>query len=446
MKLYNKRLTQTQTLALGFLLIIVAGAVLLMLPISSKDGHWTGFLDSLFTSTSACCVTGLVVADTFTKWSVIGQLIILMEIQVGGLGFMIIGVGFAILLRQKIGIWMRGTLQESVNLDKIGGVVKLARLVIRGTAIIEGIGAIILAICFMKNFPWYRAIYYGVFHSVSAFCNAGFDLMGCYEPYGSLVPYNGNIVINIVIMLLIIVGGIGFFVWDDIYHNFYHFKKYRLQTKIVLMVTAVLIFGGALLFYIIEDDGVAYQGLTEGQKVMAAFFNSVTARTAGFNTTDTMLLKPASKILTIFLMFVGGSPGSTAGGIKTTTVFVVVLSVISTLRSTTMNIFKRRIDESVVKKSLVVMNLNLMLAVIAVMIIVMTQDISSLSVTFEAVSAVSTVGMSTGITRDLTCISKIVMIVLMYCGRVGSMTFALSLLGKKKKKDLKYPIEKVNVG
>lgn len=442
----EKRLTKTQALALGFFVIIMLGALLLMLPISSKDGQFTSFIDALFTSTSATCVTGLVVADTFSKWTLFGQLVILAEIQIGGLGFMTIGVGFAIVLNHRIGLWTRGTLQESVNIDKLGGIVKLVREVINGTILIEGVAAIILTICFLRDFPLGTAIYYGIFHSVSAFCNAGFDLMGCIEPYGSFVPYNGNYVICIVLMLLIIIGGIGFFVWDDLYKNQFHVKRYRLQTKMVLFMTAILIFGGALLFFLLEKDSRAYEGLTTGQKVLAAFFNSVTARTAGFNSTDTGLLRPASQLLTMILMFVGGSPGSTAGGIKTTTLAVIILAVISSLRRTNMNIFRRRIEDEIVRKATVVLSLNLFLVIIAVFVIVINQNLPSLAVAFEVISAVGTVGMSMGITRSLSVFSKFIIILLMYFGRVGSMTFALSFLAKKKPTNIKYPVEKVNVG
>lgn len=442
----TKRLTNAQTLALGFCLIILFGACLLSLPISSRDGQFTPFVDALFTSASATCVTGLVVVDTFTKWNLLGQIIILLEIQIGGLGFMTVGIGFAMMLRQKIGLWMRGTLQESVNMDKIGGVVRLTKKVIRGTIVIEGLGAVILAIRFMKDFPWYQAIYFGIFHSVSAFCNAGFDLMGGIEKYGSFVPYQTDIVINIVLMLLITIGGIGFLVWDDVYENKWHYRRYRLHTKIVLSTSAVLVFGGALLFYILEKDGLAYAGMSSKEKVLAAFFNSVTARTAGFNTTDTMLLKPGSKLLTMFLMFIGGSPGSTAGGIKTTTLFVLVLSVIATLRHKSMNAFKRRINDEVVRKATVVLSLNLVLVMVSMIVISANQSLPSMSLAFEIISAIATVGMSTGITRNLGVLAKIIIITLMYLGRVGSMTFALSFLGKNRPSKIKYLVENVNVG
>lgn len=442
----EKRLTKTQALALGYAVIILFGTLLLMLPISSKDGQYTNFLDALFTSTSATCVTGLVIADTFSKWTLFGQLVILAEIQIGGLGFMTIGVGIAIILNHRIGLWTRGTLQESVNIDKLGGIVNLVREVINGTLFIEGIAAIILTICFLKDFSFGKALYYGIFHSISAFCNAGFDLMGCMEPYGSFTVYNGNYVICIVLMVLIIIGGIGFYVWDDLYKNRLHVKRYRLQTKMVLIVTGVLILGGALLFFLLEKDSRAYEGLTTGQKVLAAFFNSVTARTAGFNTTDTALLRPPSQLLTIILMFIGGSPGSTAGGIKTTTIAVIILAVSSTLRRVNLNIFRRRIEDEIIRKATVVLSLNLSLIVIAVFVILINQNLPSLAVAFEVVSAVGTVGMSVGITRSLDAFSKLVIILLMYFGRVGSMTFALSFLARKKPTKIKYPVEKINVG
>lgn len=446
MRFFSKRLTHTQTLAVGFFLIIIMGSILLMLPISSKDGMWTSFSDTLFTSTSATCVTGLIIADTFTKWSFFGQLVILCMIQVGGLGFMIVGVGFAIIFHHKIGLWTRGTLQESVNIDRLGGIVRLTKRAIRSTLVIEGIGAVILALRFMKDLPIHRAVYFGIFHSISAFCNAGFDLMGCFEPYGSLIPYQKDIIVNVVIMALIVAGGIGFFVWNDIYENGLFFKRYTLQTKLVLSITTILIVGGAACFFLFERGNAAYSGLNTGEQIMAAFFNSITARTAGFNSTDTALLSSSSKLLTIVLMFIGGSPGSTAGGIKTTTCAVMLLSVMATLRGKSIHIFKRKIDDPVVKKATVVLSLNLTLIVIAIIVMNYVQQLPTLSSTFEVVSAMGTVGMSTGITRDLNQINRIIIILLMYFGRVGSMTFALSFLGKRKSTNIHFPVENVNVG
>ncbi len=325
-KVKNK-LSQAQFIAVGFLIIVMISTVLLMFPFASKEGTYTPFLDCLFTSVSATCVTGLVVVDTFTHWSLGGQIIILTLIQIGGLGFITIGVIFSMLLRQRIGLKFRGLMQESVNSLKISGIVKLTKKIIKGTLIIEGTGAFILGIRFSVYFKnAAKGFYYGLWHSVSAFCNAGFDLMGVEEQYASLTGFAGDFVVNVIIMALIIIGGIGFVVWDDISRNKLKFKKYSLHTKIVLVTTAFLIVVPAVIFYIVEYDNTM-AGMNVGERVLASAFSSVTARTAGFNTVDTGALTGASKMLTIMLMFIGGSPGSTAGGIKTTTIFVLLVNL-----------------------------------------------------------------------------------------------------------------------
>ena len=446
MKLFTKRLTQTQMIVLGYCIIIFLGAGLLMLPVSTKAGVYTPFTDALFTSTSAACVTGLVIADTFQYWSTFGQCVILCIIQIGGLGFMTIGVCFAILLRRKIGLWTRGTLQESVNIMQVGGIVRLAKKIIVGTAIFEGMGALILAVRFSREMSLGKAVYFGVFHSISAFCNAGFDLMGERGAYSSFTKYYNDPVVNLVIMSLIVIGGIGFFVWNDISVNKLKFRKYRLHTKIVLISTAILIFGGAaLLFFFEKNNTIA--GMPFGDQVLCSLFGSVTARTAGFNTVDTAALTDSSKLLTTILMFIGGSPGSTAGGIKTTTFVVLLIYVQANLRKEMhCNILGRRLDEDSIRKASAVLCINLFAVIMAVLVIVTVQPAEMTDVAFEVVSAIGTVGMSTGITRDMETVSKLVLIFLMYCGRIGSMTFALSLRGHKIEAPVKVPVEKIMIG
>ncbi len=445
MKLFTKHLTQTQMIVLGYFIIIFLGAGLLMLPISTKAGVSTPFVDALFTSTSASCVTGLVIADTFRYWSTFGQCVILCIIQIGGLGFMTIGVCFAILLRRKIGLWTRGTLQESVNIMQVGGIVRLAKKIIVGTAIFEGMGALILALRFSRDMSLGKAVYFGIFHSISAFCNAGFDLMGESGAYSSFTQYYNDPTVNLVIMSLIVIGGIGFFVWNDISVNKLKFRKYRLHTKIVLISTAVLIFGGAaLLFFFEKNNTIA--GMPFGDQVLCSLFGSVTARTAGFNTVDTAALTDSSKILTSILMFIGGSPGSTAGGIKTTTFVVLLVYVHANLRKEMhCNVMGRRLDEDSIRKASAVLCINLFSVIMAVLIIVTVQPAAVTDVAFEVVSAIGTVGMSTGITRDMETVSKLVLIFLMYCGRIGSMTFALSLRGHKTEAPVKVPAEKIMI-
>lgn len=440
------RLNQVQYIALGFFFIILAGSLILTLPIASQSGEWTPFLDSMFTATSATCVTGLVVYDTFTHWNVFGQLVILLLIQIGGLGFITVGVGFSMAFRRRIGLRQRDLLKESINAMEIGGIVKLSRKIFIGTALCEGVGALLLATRFIPEFGLVKGIYYSIFHAISAFCNAGFDLMGGQQPYASFTAYATDPVINITLMLLIIVGGLGFVVWSDVVSKRFRWKNYCLHTKMVISVTLLLIFGGALFLFLFEQGGTI-SGMSTGDQILASLFGSVTARTAGFNTVDTGALQPESKLLTIALMFIGGSPGSTAGGVKTTTIAVILIYVVSNLRGESgCNVFHRRIGDEVIKRASMVFCLNLFLGLTSVTLILATSNLRMSDVLFEVYSAISTVGMTTGITRDLNVVGRIVIIILMYCGRIGSMTFALSLVAKPEAKGLSLPEEKVTIG
>lgn len=445
-KKWRDSLSRMQIIALGFFLIIMTGTLLLMLPISSRTGTWTGFWDSLFTATSATCVTGLVMVDTYVHWNLFGQLVILTMIQIGGLGFMTVGVLFSLVIHRKIGLRERGVLSESVNAIQIGGIVHLVKKILMGTLIIEGTGAVLLSIRFCGELGFARGIYYGIFHSISAFCNAGFDLMGYQGEFSSLVNYSGDWLVNLTIMSLIIIGGIGFLVWDDLTQKKFHFRKYRVHTKIVLMTTFILVFGGALLFYLFESGNLA-KGMGPGETFLTCMFDSVTPRTAGFNTTDIAGLSDSSKLLSIILMFIGGSPGSTAGGIKTTTFVVFLLYVRANIKRTRgVNIFRRRIDEDAIKKASAVACTNLVLALSAALLICTVQGMDLRDVLLETFSAISTVGMSTGITRDFVTVSKAAVIVLMYCGRVGSLSMALSFTEKKKMSPVELPEEKILIG
>lgn len=440
------RLNQVQYIALGFFFIILAGSLILTLPIASQSGEWTPFLDSMFTATSATCVTGLVVYDTFTHWNVFGQLVILLLIQIGGLGFITVGVGFSMAFRRRIGLRQRDLLKESINAMEIGGIVKLSRKIFIGTALCEGTGAVLLATRFIPEFGLVKGIYYSIFHAISAFCNAGFDLMGGQQPYASFTAYATDPVINIALMLLIVVGGLGFVVWSDVVSKRFHWKNYCLHTKMVISVTLILIFGGALFLFLFEQGGTI-SGMSTGDQILTSLFGSVTARTAGFNTVDTGALQPESKLLTIALMFIGGSPGSTAGGVKTTTIAVILIYVVSNLRGESgCNVFHRRIGDEVIKRASMVFCLNLFLGLTSVTLILATSNLRMSDVLFEVYSAISTVGMTTGITRDLNVVGRIVIIILMYCGRIGSMTFALSLVAKPEAKGLSLPEEKITIG
>lgn len=451
MKLLNKiqdKITYVRIIAVGYMTVILAGTLLLLLPAATRAGEKTGVLTALFTATSATCVTGLVVVDTATHWTAFGQVVILLMIQIGGLGFMTLGVLLALILKRRISLRTRGILQESLNYMQLGGVVRLVKITFWGTFLFEGCGAVLLAARFIPVFGVIRGILYGIFHSVSAFCNAGFDLMGGYSgKYSSFVEFHEDVLINLVLMALIILGGIGFFVWSDLKKNGYHWKKYMLHTKITLFTTALLLLAGTILYFLFEKDNLL-AGMSGKDQFLAALFSSVTARTAGFNTIDTGGLTGASKLLTMLLMFIGGSPGSTAGGIKTVTALVLVAYVWSNLReSRGVNMFRRRLEDDVIRKASNVVVLSMLMAVTAVIFICFIQpQLPVEDVMFEVFSAIGTVGMSTGLTRELSTASRIVIILLMYCGRIGSMSFALSFTERKRVAPLQFPVEKIMIG
>lgn len=443
----KKKLSSIRIIAFGYMLFVLVGALLLTLPFASRSGQSAGFLNALFTATSSSCVTGLIVLDTATSWSFFGQAVIICLIQVGGLGFMTIATMFSIAFKRRIGLRARMTMVESINNDNIGSILSLTKTIVKGTAIIEGFGALILATRFVPEFGAAKGIWYSVFHSISAFCNAGFDLMGVYEPYCSLSKHADDVIVNITVMALITVGGLGFFVWDDIHKNRMNFKKYALHTKIVITVSAILTFGGALLFLIFERNHTN-AGLGFGQSVLNSFFDSVTARTAGFNTTDTASLSSAGRMLTVFLMFIGGSPGSTAGGMKTTTLAVIAISTFNGIRRRqSKGIFGRRLEDDAIHKASSVAFTNISLALAGIILICAFQPSMNVSdIIFEVSSAIGTVGMTTGITRDLVAASRIVIIFLMYCGRVGSVSFALALMEPRTAPPVKNPKEKITIG
>lgn len=436
----------TRLIASGFALIILMGALLLTLPVSNRSGQGN-FLNSLFTATSATCVTGLVVADTYQNWTTFGQVVILCLIQVGGLGFLTLGAFISVLLKKRIGLHQREQLHESVNTLEIAGVVRLVKKIVVGTLVIEFSGAVLLAFRFIPRFGMARGIYFSVFHAISAFCNGGFDLMGVNEEYSSLVAFEGDVVVNLVIVTLILVGGIGFIVWDDVIRNKWHFRKYLLHSKIVLATTLILTIVGTILFLFTENQA-SFAGMSPLEKLLGALFSSVTPRTAGFNTVDTAALSNTGKIITIVMMFIGGSPGSTAGGVKTTSIVVLLFYAgAMVLNREDINLFGRRLTEDVVKKANAVVIINFSLAIIAAVIIMILQPLLNFEdVIFEVLSAIGTVGMTTGVTRSMCAVSRIVLIVLMYCGRLGSLSFALIFAQKKTSASVRQPQEKIIVG
>lgn len=443
----KRKFSQIRIIALGYISIIVIGTLLLMLPFASQSGESVGFVPALFTAVSSSCVTGLIVLDTATSWTLFGQIVIISLIQVGGLGFMTIATMFSMLLKRKMGLREREIMVESINTGHIGGIKNLTGKIIAGTAIFEGIGALLLATRLIPRFGIGKGIWYSVFHSISAFCNAGFDLMGITEPYASLTGFSDDAVVILTLSALIIIGGIGFLVWDDVSKRKLKFRYYQLHTKIVICVSALLLIVPAVLFFIFERN-FTNEGLGFGHGLLNALFDSVTARTAGFNSTDTASLAPASKILTIFLMFIGGSPGSTAGGIKTTTLAVIAISTFNGItRRQSKGIFGRRLEKDAIHQASSVVFTNISLAIIGIIAILAIQPSFEISdVIFECISAIGTVGMTTGITRDLATASRLIVAFLMFCGRVGSVSFALALMEKKAAPPIKNPREKITIG
>jgi trk system potassium uptake protein TrkH len=439
------RANPIRMIALGFAAVILLGALLLTLPVANRDGASLAFLDALFTATSATCVTGLVVHDTYEQFSLPGQVVILSLIQIGGLGFMTVASLFLMMARKRIGLAERGLLTESVSAFQIGGIVRLVRRVILLTAIFEGAGAALLAIRFCPQMGVAMGVYNAVFHSVSAFCNAGFDLMGRIAPYASLIPYQSDALVNLTIMALIVLGGLGFVVYDDILEHRLHYSRYKLHTKIVLLSTAALIASGAILFYVMEKENTLV-GMGPVDALLASLFQSITPRTAGFNTVDMAALSEGGSVLTMLLMMIGASPGSTGGGIKTTTIMVILISTISYIRNEEdINVFGRRLEGSTLKRAYCSATIYILMSILGVFLILTTQGLPVKDVTFETLSAIGTVGLSTGITRELSALSRVIIILLMYSGRVGSLTLLMAFtMGKKPK--FRNPEEKIIIG
>ena len=444
-KLISK-LGYTRFIALSFIPVILLGTFLLCLPISSKTGEWTNFIDSLFTSVSATCVTGLIVFDTFTHWTVFGQIVILIMIQIGGLGLMTIITMISIFLRKKINMRERKMMMQSSGNTQIDGTLKLVKKIVGGTFIFEGIGAVLLAFRFCPQMGMLKGIYYSCFHAISAFCNAGFDLMGFRQPYSSLTYYTNDYYVNIIIMSLIVIGGIGFIVWNDILKNKFHFSKYLLHTKIVLVTTAILLVAGGLGFFIFEYNG-ELADKTVPQKIVNAMFMSVTTRTAGFNTIDLSNLSDSGTLLSLILMLIGGSPGSTAGGMKTTTFAVLLLSAITVFsRRNDVQCFKRRISDETVRSAGAVLFMYLVLFFTSGVIISRVEDLPLLTCLFETSSAIGTVGLSLGITSGLSAVSRVILMILMFFGRVGGLTLIYAALPSADSQNSRLPLEKISVG
>lgn len=438
----KKHMTSFQLIIMGFAGVILLGTVLLMLPFSSAEKVITSFHEALFTATSAVCVTGLVVKDTGSYWSLAGQTIILALIQIGGLGVVTVAASVSLLSGKKISLMQRSTMQNAISAPKVGGIVRLTRFILRGTFLIEAAGTVLLLPVFMGDYGK-KGIWMSVFHSISAFCNAGFDILGTDSSmFPSLTRYSGNILINLVIMLLIITGGIGFLTWDDIYTNKLNFKRYRMQSKIILMTTACLILFPTVFFYICDLTKLPME-----KRLLAAAFQSVTTRTAGFNTINISEMSEASKAVMILLMLIGGSPGSTAGGMKTTTFSVLILNAIATFRSQeNAGAFGRRLEYHVIKNAATIAMLYFALFFGGGIAISVYEGLPLLNCLYEAASAVGTVGLTLGITPELHVFSQVVLIILMYLGRVGGLTLIYAVFSGRNKGNAKLPLEKITVG
>ena len=436
------KLSSFQIILLGFAAVIFIGAFLLALPISSKSGEWTSFIDALFTSTSAVCVTGLVVFDTATYWTIFGQVVILILIQIGGMGVVMVAASVALLSGKKIGLFSRSTMKESISAPNVGGVVRLVGFVLKGIFIIELIGALIMLPNFCIDYGA-EGIWMAIFHSRSAFCNAGFDIMGAKSgSFSSLTTFSAQPIISITIMLLIIIGGIGFLVWDDVCKHKWRIKKYRTQSKVVLLVTGILIIFPAIYFFFFE-----FNSLPIGERILVSLFQAITPRTAGFNTTDITIMSGTGLILMIALMLIGGSPGSTAGGMKTTTIAILFSSTISIFRKKdNAELMKRRIDDSTVKNAVAIFLMYITLFVLSGMIISSIEGLPILTCLYETASAIGTVGLTLGITPSLSVVSKLILMVLMFLGRVGGLTLIYAAFGGNRKQVSKLPIDNITVG
>ena len=438
----KKHLSSFQLIILGFASVILLGAIILMLPVSSAEGVITPFNQTLFTSTSAVCVTGLAVLDTGSYWSVFGQVVILLLIQIGGLGVVTVAVSVFMLSGRKISLMQRSTMQNAISAHKVGGIVRLTKFILKGTLFVEMAGALALLPVFYHDFGR-KGIWMAVFHSISAFCNAGFDILGTESNlYPSLTGYADSPTINITIMLLIVVGGIGFLTWDDVCENKWRLHRYRMQSKVILVTTGLLILLPAAFFFFTD-----FSALSTGKRLLASFFQSVTPRTAGYNTVTLSAMSGASQGIMILLMLIGGSPGSTAGGIKTTTLAVLLANTAATFRQReNAQFFGRRIDFSAVKTAATILTMYLTLFFGGAVFISVYEDLTLSACLYETASAVGTVGLTLGITPQLHIPSQMVLIALMYLGRVGGLTLIYAALSGKKTNGAKLPQEKITIG
>ena len=437
----SKHITSFQIIILGFAGVILAGSLLLMLPFASVAPGCAGFADTLFTATSAVCVTGLIVQDTATYWTLFGQFIIILLIQIGGLGVVTIAVSIVTISGRKIGLMQRSTLQDAISAQKVGGIVRLTSFIFKTTFLIEGIGAAVMYPVFCRDFGPVKGLWYAVFHSISAFCNAGFDLMGVNAKFSSVTAYYNEPLIAIPIMLLIITGGIGFLTWEDIKTHRLRFRRYRMQSRVILITTAALILLPALYFFLAE-----YGSFPVGDRLLLSFFQSVTPRTAGFNTADLTAMSETGILIMTLLMLIGGSPGSTAGGMKTTTLAVLLASAVAVFkRDGDAHLLGRRIEDGAIRQAGAILIMYMVLFLTGGMIISRVEGLPILTCLFETGSAIGTVGLTLGITPSLSLISRTILGLLMFFGRVGGLTLIFATFSGRRQ-GARLPMEKITVG
>ena len=438
----KRHLSSAQIIILSFVGAILLGSLILMLPFATRDGLGASFPDALFTAVSATCVTGLIVRDTATYWSGFGQAVLLLLIQVGGMGVVTMAVAIAMASGKKISLMQRSTMQEAISAPKVGGIVQLTGFILRWTFVFELAGAALLGTVFIPRFGWGRGLWYSVFHAVSAFCNAGFDLMGVQEPFSSMTGFAAQPVVNIALILLITIGGIGFLTWEDIRTQGFHVRRYRMQTKVILAAAlAFLLLPAAYLFFF------EMNGLPLGERFWTSLFQSATLRTAGFNTVDLAEISEPGQAMMIVFMLTGGAPGSTAGGMKTTTLVVLLATAIAVFRRRAdTQLFGRRLDDDIVRRAATISTMYLLLFVVGGCVISRAEGLPLMSCLFETASAVGTVGVTLGLTPSLGTLSRIILMLLMFFGRVGGLTLIFAALAGYHPDRSKLPQERLTVG
>lgn len=438
------RITPARMMIISFAVLILIGAGLLMLPIATRDGKGAPFLDALFTSTSASCVTGLIMHDTSQYWTVFGQLVILILIQIGGLGVITMAILLFLFEGKKIGFKQRYFMQQSISAPQIGGIIRNVKWIIKGVLLVEGTGIVLLAVRFLPQFGFWKGLWYSIFHAISAFCNAGFDLMGYDVAYSSLTRYSNDWLVTTVIAVLIILGGLGFFVWKDILTKKFHFHKYSLQSKVVLTTTLVLLVGGSLFFYF---NDFSHWNMSLSEKINAAVFQAVSPRTAGFNTVDLSDLTQTGVLFMTLLMLIGGSPGSTAGGFKTTTLAVLLLSIRAVFNHRqNPQCFGRRISSDTLNSAAALFMLFMVLFFTSAFVISAIDKLPVLTALFETASAIGTVGLTLGVTPYLSAISHWILIFLMFFGRIGGLTLLFAIAKRQIAANANLPQENINIG